>query len=263
MVLKIKNTMKLTLLFLSTFLLFLNLPAQDIRFRNNIDKDSLFNASVQQLPEQIRDEYIQNYQKATPPEKEFLLFMISMPKSSKKELIENYINKKTDILNLKRQYQKYVPKNYIVDIEIKPESKILTVTEKIAIKIYKIKKTKDGKDTEGNESLEIISQNWDLEPGSDELKKILKYLKWTDQTLSEIKILLQKSNCISIENGKETTIGYARSDMGKYSYKIFDHVLTPQQKKEYNNGCQYIFYEDNIVLEYGGGAIGPQCFEKE
>ncbi len=28
-----------------------------------------------------------------------------------------------------------------------------------------------------------------------------------------------------------------------------------------DNGCTYSFYKDNMVLEYGGGAIGPQCFE--
>jgi len=51
--------------------------------------------------------------------------------------------------------------------------------------------------------------------------------------------------------------------MGKYSYKVFEKQLEIKEKKEYNNSCEYIFYKDNIVLEYRGGAIGPQCFEGE
>ena len=52
----------------------------------------------------------------------------------------------------------------------------------------------------------------------------------------------------------------ARSGMGKYSLKLFDIDLTNDQIKQYNDGCTYIFYKKNIVLEYGGGAVGSQCF---
>ena len=71
---------------------------------------------------------------------------------------------------------------------------------------------------------------------------------------------LDKANCISVYNKDAIEIGYARSGMGKYSYLIFDKSLTEEEKDKYNNGCEYIFYKDNIVLEYGGGAIGSQCF---
>jgi len=94
------------------------------------------------------------------------------------------------------------------------------------------------------------------------LDKIIKSIGWTNQTLDKIKKLLSEANCISIENGKITTIGFARSGMGKYYYRIFEKPLNEKNKTEYNNNCQYIFYKDNIVLEYGGGAIGSQCFEK-
>lgn len=48
--------------------------------------------------------------------------------------------------------------------------------------------------------------------------------------------------------------------MGKYSYLIFDRPLSEAEKKDYDDKCEYIFYKENIVLEYGGGAIGTQCF---
>jgi len=47
-----------------------------------------------------------------------------------------------------------------------------------------------------------------------------------------------------------------------YSYRIFPKKLSLPEINEYNDGCIYIFYKDNIVLEFGSGAIGQYCFEK-
>ena len=237
-----------------------NLKAQDYTFRKNIDKDSLFEVSVKRLPENMRKEYTNKYKKGNEQSKEFLLFMISMPKSSKKELIENFENKKTEIQNLKNEYFKFVPKNHFVEIEFEAESKILNVPEQITIKIYKTV-NETGK-SEGDNNLDLVSKNRNLKPNSKELGEVLKTLNWTNQTLNIIKKLLIEANCISIENGKETKIGFARSGMGLYSYRIFETELTSKQKTEYNNDCEYIYYKENVVLEYGGGAIGPQCFEQ-
>lgn len=258
--------MKQIILIFTLLYLVINLNAQDLKVRENIDKDSLFNASVKKLPIEEQEDFIKTYKDGNNTEKDFLLFIISMPKSSKKELIENFENKKYEIQKLKTEYQKLVPKNYIVDIEFEPESKIFTTTEEISVKIYKIndKTEKESINTiERGDSLEVISQDWNLKPNSEELENIIKPIGWTNQTLVEIKKLLNEANCISIENGKITTIGFARSGMGKYSYKIFDKPLNPKEREEYNNDCENIFYKDNIVLEYGGGAVGRQCFEKD
>ena len=32
-------------------------------------------------------------------------------------------------------------------------------------------------------------------------------------------------------------------------------------KQKFNDGCMYKYFKENIALEYGGGAIGSQCFE--
>jgi hypothetical protein len=48
--------------------------------------------------------------------------------------------------------------------------------------------------------------------------------------------------------------------MGKYYYNIFDRPIPDSLKAEYNDSCTYILYNDKVVLEYGGGAVGPQCF---
>ena len=248
-------------LFSSTIILY----AQKIEFRKNIDKDSLFNITVQKLPGEMREDFSKTYKNGSEEEKEFLLLMISMSESSKKELIENFEQKKSEIQTLKIEFQKRVPKNYIVDIEFEPESKILTTTENIAIKIYKLQDKTAKENTkviQRNDGLKVISQNWNLKPDSEELKEIIKSIGWTNKTLAEIKKLLKDANCISVENGEITTKGFARSRMGKYSYKIFNKSLTKTERNEYDNNCEYIFYKDNIVLEYGGGAIGSQCFEK-
>ena len=67
-------------------------------------------------------------------------------------------------------------------------------------------------------------------------------------------------SCISIAGKDPVVIGWQRSGMGKFSYNIFDKNLEENKIKDYNDGCTYVFYKDNIVLEYGGGAIGMQCF---
>lgn len=71
---------------------------------------------------------------------------------------------------------------------------------------------------------------------------------------------LDKANCIEIENGEPTTIGWQRSGMGMYSYVLFEKPIADSLKKQYNDSCTYILYNDRLVLEYGGGAFGPQCF---
>jgi len=257
-----KQNILTILFFISAF----SLKAQEYKIRENISRDSLLNASVKKLPEEMREEYLKAYKDGNANSKDFLLLMISMTRSSKKELIENYENKKEEILKLKNEYQKIVPKNHIIDIEFEPESKIFTIPEQITIKVYELtdpKKNINYRKGKTNDGLKVISQDWNLKPDSKELQKVLKSIGWTNEDLNQIKKLLLNANCISIKNGKTANIGFARSGMGKYFYSIFEEPLNETQKQEYNDGCQYIYYKDNVVLEYGGGAIGSQCFEKD
>jgi len=137
----------------------------------------------------------------------------------------------------------------MVSIEFNPADKITMMKETIDLKI---------EDTSNNQSK--LTQDWNLEYHSKKLSEMIKPLGWTNETLQTVKKLLANAHCISIENGEMTTIGFARSGMGKYFFILFDNNLTDNQIKEYNDGCTYIFYKKNIVLEYGGGAIGSQCF---
>ncbi|MGE6221326.1 hypothetical protein ACQKCH_16000 [Nubsella zeaxanthinifaciens] len=238
-----------TFLLLASFFCSTNVFGQE--FNKKINKDSLLKIVITKLPEEKKKEFLKEYKKGNESTKEFLLFMLSMPTSSKKELIANIDLNFEKINYLKTEYLKLVPKGYVVYIEFNPADNITMTKENIDLKIEYV----DGKEKK-------IIQEWNLEYNSPKLAQMLIPLKWTSTSINSIKQMLSDANCISIENSEITTIGFARSGMGKYSFKLFNDSLTPEEINEFNDGCTYIFYKKNIVLEYGGGAIGPQCFPK-
>lgn len=159
---------------------------------------------------------------------------------SKKDLVENYNQKSQEITELRNYIKSIVPVNMSVDVEFEGNSRL---------SIFHI--ANDGK----------YDNNWGINVGSIKADSLLKKLGWTYETLSTLKQKLDDANCISIESGEPCTIGYQRSGMGKYFYKVFNKVLSDSLKKQFNDGCCYIYYKDNIVLGYGGGTLGPDCFE--
>jgi hypothetical protein len=112
--------------------------------------------------------------------------------------------------------------------------------------------------------IQILPQNASVEVNfeSNNEPSILSYTNWSKQQLSELKAKLEKANCMSILNQKDyLVIGFKQSGMGAYYYRIFNSSLTDANRKEFNDGCTYSIYKENIVLEYRGGAIGSQCFD--
>ena len=88
-------------------------------------------------------------------------------------------------------------------------------------------------------------------------------LKWDDNTFIKIKKLLDNANCISISSGEPASIGFAKIGMGKYGYVLFENSIPDSLKTQYNDSCYYILYNDKVVLSYGGGVFGPQCFPEK
>ena len=226
------------------------------KFNPNIDKDSLFQIVIKKAHPSKVNELTKAYNEGNIQTKEFLLMMLSMNKSSKEELIDNLKKKENNIKTLIRKYAELVPDNLVVFIEFNPKDIILSTAESIDLRIHSNQKNE-------NDGIDLNFQEWNLAYDSEVLLKKIKSLGWNKQTLIEIKNLLDSANCSSIENGKLRTVGFKRSGMGKYSYKFFDNDLNEKEQAEYNDGCYYIYYERNIVLEFGGGAVGQQCFEKE
>ena len=164
------------------------------------------------------------------------------PFYDKEDLIENYEKKKEEIAEVKRYFESILPAESIVHIEYENNRELA---------IFHVK------------SKNTFESNWRLKINSTKTDSLLRDLNWTKQELKTLKNKLDKANCISISSRKPVSIGWKRSGMGMFSYTVFDSELSKEQINDYNGGCMYIYYKDNIVLEYGGGAIGPQCFPRE
>ncbi len=226
------------------------------KFNPKINKDSLFQVITNKIhPSQVEG-FTRTYEEGNEVSREFLLMMFSMPESSKKEQIRNLKANENNIKKLIKEYAKLVPDGLTVFIEFNPKDIILSTNKSIDLRIHSNKKSK-------NSGIELDFQEWNLQLNSEALLDQIKILGWNEKTLINIENLLESAKCRSIENGKISTVGFARSGMGKYSYKFFEEDLSEKQQAEFNDGCSYIYYERNIVLEFGGGAVGRQCFEKE
>lgn len=231
----------------ATIILTVSVSGQE--FNKTINKDSLLQVIVKKLPENKKAELLNLYNEGNDQSKEFLLYMLSLPVSSKKDMIANIDTNIQKINILNNKFLKLVPKDYIVSIEFNPANNILSTNESIDLRIQAL-----------NNKENAINQEWNLENNSVKLTEMIKSIGWTTETLVIIKKLLNEAKCVSIENGEITTIGFARSGMGKYYFKLFPNDLNSEQQKQYNGGCTYIYYKNNIVLEYGGGAVGNNCF---
>ncbi len=193
-----------------------------------------------------------DYDLANDTIKAIMLKVYSMPMSSKAELIQNYEEKSVEIENLIDEFNYSIPTDFIVSLEIRTKKDILHTVEGIDLQIFK-------KNLKGDPIL--INGDWDIEYDSAQLYELLKIIGWDPMTFSGIKNMMQMANCISLQNGDQTEVGFARSGLGKYSYLIFPTtLLTVLQIKEFNDGCQYSYYKKNVVLKYTGGMAGPQCF---
>lgn len=223
------------------------------QLRPEINRDSLIKTLIQEFSAEEQSELLN----ATDGTIDFILFMGTMPTSSKKELIDNYTAHEPEINRLQDHFKELIPTGLNVDFEIDPPHKYFDIPERISLKIFKTGDKENSRDR-------IIFHSDSYNDVPDSLETGYKILGWNESTLTKIRQLLSDANCISISTGNElATIGFSYSGLGKYAYKLFDQLLSEEQQQKYNDGCFYIYYKDNVVLEYGGGAIGRQCFEED
>ena len=182
-----------------------------------------------------------------------------------KDLVENYAERSNQIIEVKEYIKKITPENFGVYVEFESSNDIdMKVWEK--------------SDTAKNGRI-FWFQEWNINPYNYEQKERSEYdrkyggvtnslsevtekLNWQDDEFRELKLKLDKANCISIDkSGNIYTIGFQRSGMGKYHYKMFEDWSIDEIKEKFNDVCMYKYFKENVVLEYGGGAIGMQCFE--
>lgn len=156
------------------------------------------------------------------------------------ELKEEYFSKEKEIQDVINYYDFIKPKDYTVDIEFTGEKLLSRLT------IYK------------KDSSKVVYQKWDVPIGEMQSQELTTYLEWSGNEVKTLKEKLDKANCISVEDGEPIKIGFKRSGMGMFSFVIFRNKGTDIQN--FNNGCDYIMVNRNLALQYGGGAIGTQCF---
>ncbi len=186
-----------------------------------------------------------------------------MDSSSKQELINNYKEHQEQIEYIAEHINSVTPDSTSIYLEFKSDN---------SIDFWVWKERSENKFPRN-----YIFQKWDFDPYNythipssrdsskyapltNSLDSALTVLQWNTTTLKNIKTLLDKANCISVNNRWPVKIGFARSGMGKYSYNIFPEPLTEDEYSNWNDSCQYQLYNPRLALEYGGGAIGPQCF---
>jgi hypothetical protein len=169
---------------------------------------------------------------------------------SKKDLIANYQARKTQILQLKDFFTSIVPPHKHVAIEFSDDH-TLGRLEVCSL------------DSMRGTFIYPIFLKWNLATTSRKVDSILGTLHWTVGTLQQLKQRLDSAHCISAQNGEPCQIGFQRSGMGMFFYDLFTSPIPDGAKDKYNDGCTHFFYNPTVVLEYGGGAIGPQCFPKD
>jgi len=167
---------------------------------------------------------------------------------SKKDLIKNYNKRKAELISLKTYFESITPKNKDVQIEFADDDKLAI----LAVETL---------DPTGNPIPPSFRQ-WDLPVNSQTVNSVLTSLNWSQQTLRTLKEKLDDANCIFIATGEPCKIGFKRSGFGMYFYDIFSKPMTYPTKLRYNDSCIHIYYNPTTALEYNGGAIGAQCFEK-
>jgi hypothetical protein len=163
------------------------------------------------------------------------------------DLKEIFEKNKTEIYELKRYFNEIVPKNRFVEIEFEDDNTL----GRFGIKALD--------STAGNPNGPMFLE-WDLKTNTAKMDSLIEPMGWTRETLKTLKEKLDKADCIQIESGEPTKIGFKRSGMGMYSFNVFDQPIPDNLIERYNDSCTYILVNRKLVLEYRGGAIGSQCF---
>lgn len=177
----------------------------------------------------------------------FILSAIDGKDYSTKELEEYFDNNEATIYELKAYFEQLATKDYLVELEFEDDYTLSRV-------VIGSLKTSNGDSS--------FFQEWDIAINSSEGNTILSSLGWTLTDVNLLKSKLDKAGCIGINNESPMKINFQRSGMGMYSFNLFDDPLSAKQLQQYNDSCTYILIQEHVAIEYGGGAIGAQCFYK-
>ncbi|RYD51797.1 MAG: hypothetical protein EOP52_06330 [Sphingobacteriales bacterium] len=171
------------------------------------------------------------------------------PNYSVSELKANFEKNETAIYELKQYFNQIVPRNKLVEIEFDGDCTL----SRLGLGTLSLATGKPNQDLRLYSNLGIDSKAAD---------SVLENLGWTDETLRDLKAKLDAAGCIGVVSGEPTKINFHRSGLGMYSFDVFNEHIPDSQQRCYNDSCTYIMVNDKLVLEYGGGVAGEQCFYK-
>lgn len=183
---------------------------------------------------------------------------------NKTDLTNNYEENTLEINELKEFFNNIVPENYIVRIRYDSSQNV---------DLFVYEQTLDSLDNETLfEEWSVNLENYiEKQQTADEKKYggktksldvVKQKLNWTDETFEILYDKLEGVNCMGITNGNPTQIEFGYNGMGVFSYLIFDKNLDTELQEKYSDDCFQMFYRDNIVFEYGSGAVGSLCTEE-
>ncbi|WP_214070247.1 hypothetical protein [Mucilaginibacter sp. dw_454] len=162
-------------------------------------------------------------------------------------MIETFNDKKVEIYEVKSYAKQIAPKFENFDVEFDDDG---------TINRLQIIPVDTGKGSD------LTGASWYKDMGSKKLDSLLVGLGITENKLNVLKEKLKAAHCISVKSGEPTEIGFQRSGLGEYSFVVFDKPMSDSLKKQYSDSCLYRYVNSKLILEYGGGAVGPQCFPK-
>lgn len=163
------------------------------------------------------------------------------------DLKENFSKNRTEIYELKQFFNEIVPNNRFVEIEFEDDNTL----GRFGIRVL---------DSTTENLNGPMFLDWNLKTNTSKMDSLIESLGWSRETLILLKQKLDKADCIQIQSGEPAKIGFKRCGIGMYSFNVFDQPIPENMKEKYNDSCTYIIANEKLVLEYGGGAFGSQCF---
>ncbi|WBO85152.1 hypothetical protein [Hymenobacter yonginensis] len=160
---------------------------------------------------------------------------------TRQELVSGYAEHRKAIQTVIRYYSAMIPAGKQVEVEFEG-----TAIDRIILR-------------EGPERNPTYTYAW-ASSSKPQLDSLVASLGWSEATIQQLQEKLGAADCISIQNGEPAVLGFKRSGMGMYSFNVFSRPIADSLREQYARGCTHIIQSDELVLEYGGGAIGPQCF---
>lgn len=126
--------------------------------------------------------------------------------------------------------------------------------------------TADVNDTAVQSTEGCHSHYWNEDARSKQ-DSLMQVVGLTEEEFDGIHKRLKKAGCISIEASRTTPhkveVGFRRVGFGCYYYIIYDTAMTDEEKARAMEWMELIPYNERVVFQFGGGAVGADAFGKE